>query len=1092
MYYKEWVKIFIGAILFFSCKADKIKLFSKMDEGQTGINFRNLVEGNAEMNVLKYSYFYNGGGVAIGDINNDGLQDILFTGNMVKNRLFLNKGNFKFEDITEKSGIAEKQGWCTGAAMADVNGDGNIDIYICRSADIDPLRRKNLLFINNGNLSFTEKAEAYGLDDTGYSTQASFFDYDKDGDLDMMLINHSLQQYTTGAQENPEMRKQRNPNYASKLFRNDNGHYSDVSEKAGITSNVLSFGLGLAISDANRDGWPDIYISNDFNEPDYFFINNRDGTFTEKLSDCMDQVSMFSMGSDFADFNNDGLADLVTMDMLPEDNKTQKIHSGSENFNKMQMFYRKGFYYQFSRNMLHKNNGDGTFSEIGQLAGISNTDWSWASLFSDFDNDGNKDLFITTGYVKDYSDLDFLKFTMDATIKARQESKEIAVNDFLSKMPTINVPNYIFQNNGGNGFKKMTTEWGLDNPTVSAGAAYVDLDNDGDMDIVVNNTNEYAGIFKNNSESLSANNFIKFRLKGDVKNESGIGAKVTVYAADTVFYQEQMPVRGFQSSVDQVLNFGLGNHKTIDSVVVIWPNDKMQKLINLKPNQTITLKLSEARLNWLPKFDSVALTVFTSKSILEIQHKENEFNDFTVQGLLPSYLSRQGPGMAVADINNDGLKDIFLGGAKGSISKLFLQRRDGNFSLSSTKAFVKDSTGEVTAACFFDADKDGDMDLYVAHGGFEFNENDPLLQDHLYLNDSKGNFTEKELPLLHFSKGCVKPGDFDGDGDLDLFVGGRVIPGKYPLAAASKILLNDGKANFTDVTNSVAPMFDTLGMVTDAVWIDLNKDKKKDLVIVGEWMPIKVFISTNGKLADVSANYIHFKSEGWWNTITAADMDNDGDEDIIVGNAGTNTQFHVSEKEPITELYNDFDKNGSIDPVLAYYIQGISYPAFSRDDLAEQLPFINKKFLTYSDYSLATVNELFTKEQLADSKRLSASFMQTTYLENKGTEFVVHELPAEAQFSSVYSSIAADFNGDKKMDILLTGNNIWTRIKFGRYTANHGVLLAGDNKGNFVYVPQYKSGLKVKGNIRSSALISDGKVVLGVNNSNVLMLSFKK
>jgi enediyne biosynthesis protein E4 len=1081
-----WVALLAG-----SCTDDKSKLFTKLDEGRTGIKFRNLVEGNNEMNVLKYSYFYNGAGVAVGDINNDGLQDLLFTGNMVKNRLYLNKGNFKFEDITQKSGIADKQGWCTGATMVDINGDGLLDIYICRSADINPTRRRNLLFINNGNESFTEKAEAYGLADEGYSTQASFFDYDKDGDLDMMLINHSLQQYTSGAQENPEMRKQKNPNYANKLFQNNDNHFTDVSEKAGITSNVLTFGLGLAVSDINKDGWPDIYISNDFNEPDYLFMNNKDGTFTDRLSNCMDEISMFSMGSDFADFNNDGLTDLTTMDMLPEDNRLQKMHNGSENFNKMQLFFRKGFYYQFSRNMLHKNNGDGTFSEIGQLAGISNTDWSWAALFSDYDNDGQKDLFITTGYVKDYSDLDFLKFTIDATIKARQESKEIAVNDFISKMPTIEIPNYIFQNKGDNRFQKMNTEWGFDKNSVSAGAAYADLDNDGDMDLVVNNTNEYAGIFKNNNDVLSPNHFLKVKLKGDAKNERGIGAKLSLYVKDTIYYQEQIPVRGFQSSVDPVLNFGLGANLAIDSLVVIWPNDKMQKLTNLKAGETITLKIAEATGNWMPASAVIAAPLFTTKEMPALQHKDNEFNDFTVQTLLPGYLSRQGPALAVGDVNKDGLTDVFLGNGLGHPSKLFLQSTDGNFRLSAATPFAKDSSSETTAASFFDADNDGDLDLYVANGGYEFAVNDPAFQDKFYLNNGQGSFTQKALPPLLFSKGCVKAGDIDGDGDLDLFIGGRVIPGRYPLAAPSKILVNDGKANFTDATKTIAPSFDTLGLVTDAVWIDLNHDKKKDLVVVGEWMPVKVYLSTNGHLEDASAAYIPFASNGWWNHINAADIDNDGDEDLIIGNAGTNTQFHVSEKEPISEMYGDFDKNGSIDPILCYFVQGICYPAFSRDDLAEQVPFVNKKYLTYSSYSIAKADELFSKEQMADSKKLQANLMETVYLENTGKNFKLHHLPAEAQFSPVYSSQVADFDGDQQKDILLTGNNTFTRIKFGRYSANHGVVLKGDGKGNFRYLPQPLSGLNIRGNVRNSAFIGKQKLLVGINDAQALLLEFK-
>jgi enediyne biosynthesis protein E4 len=1085
--------IYLAALLFWSCSDDnKSKLFTKLSESRTGIKFRNIVEGNNEMNVLKYSYFYNGAGVAIGDINNDGLQDLLFTGNMVKNRLYLNKGDFKFEDITQKSGIADKQGWCTGATMVDINGDGLLDIYICRSADIDPARRRNLLFINNGNENFTEKAAEYGLADEGYSTQASFFDYDKDGDLDMMLINHSLQQYTTGAQENPEIRKQKNPNYANKLFQNNNNHFTDISEKAGITSNVLTFGLGLAISDINKDGWPDIYVSNDFNEPDYLFMNNKDGTFTDCLSNCMDEISMFSMGSDFADFNNDGLTDLTTMDMLPEDNRLQKMHSGSENFNKMQFFFSKGFYYQFSRNMLHKNNGDGSFSEIGQLAGISNTDWSWATLFSDYDNDGQKDLFITTGYVKDYSDLDFLKFTMDATIKARQESKEILVNDFLSKMPPIEIPNYIFKNKGNNQFQKMNAEWGVDKNSVSAGAAYADLDNDGDMDLVVSNTNEYAGIFKNNNEILSPNHFLKVKLKGDAKNERGIGAKISLYIKDTIYYQEQMPVRGFQSSVDPVLNFGLGTNVSIDSLVIIWPNDKTQKITQLKTGETITVKITDATTNWLPAVPAPAL--FTIKEIPALRHEDNYFNDFTVQTLLPGYLSRQGPALATADVNKDGLTDVFVGNGLGHASKLLLQTANGNFKLSAGLPIAKDTSSETTAACFFDADGDGDQDLYIANGGYEFTVNDPAFQDKLYLNNGHGSFTQKMLPSLLFSKGCVKAGDIDGDGDLDLFVGGRVVPGRYPLAAPSKILVNDGKANFTDATTTIAPAFDSLGLVTDAVWIDLNHDKKKDLVVVGEWMPIKVYLSVNGHLQDASSTYIPFASNGWWNHINATDIDNDGDEDLVIGNIGTNTQFHVSEKEPISELYGDFDKNGSIDPVLCYFIQGTCYPAFSRDDLAEQLPLINKKYLTYTSYSTAKADELFTKEQMAGSKKLIANQMETVYLENAGNAFKLHHLPAEAQFSPVYSSQVADFDGDQQKDILLAGNNTFTRIKFGRYSANHGVLLLGDGKGGFTYLPQAASGLNLRGNIRSLQSIKVGgaqKIIAGINDGNAVLISSK-
>ena len=659
------------------------------------MNFRNQLFENDDFNVLNYIYYYNGGGVAIGDINNDGLPDILFTGNMVKNRLYLNKGNFKFEDITDKSGIAEKQGWCTGATMVDINGDGKLDIYICRSADGNAAMRQNLLFINNGDLTFTEKAAEYGLADKGYSTQAVFFDYDKDGDLDMFLINHSLHQYTTGAIENTGWREQRNPDFACKLFRNDWNEslhhpvYTDVSLAAGINSSVLTFGLGVVASDINNDGWPDLYVSNDFNEPDYLFINNKNGTFSEKLRDCMDEVSLYSMGCDVADFNNDGLVDVLTLDMLPEDNRTQKMHSGSENFDKFQMLFNKGFYYQYSRNMLQKNNGDGTFSEIGQLAGVSNTDWSWSALFSDFDNDGNKDIFVSNGYVKDYTDMDFIKYTLDQSIHPGENGGKSSVEDYIKKMPDNLLPNYIFQNKGGLHFEKKSKDWGIDKNTVSAGAAYADLDNDGDMDLVINNTNDLAGIYKNNNELINKTNWLRVKLLGDAKNESGIGSKVKVYCKGQEYFQEAFPVRGFQSSVDPVLNFGLGNQTAIDSVIVIWPDDKFQKFTQVKADQTLLPKYAEANGKWI--YDSAFKTnqaYFTEVSPPpSMQHHGRNFDDFSIQKLMTAYLSKTGPSMAVADVNKDGLEDIFFGGGRDQPSRLFIQNSRGTFDLSPQPAF---------------------------------------------------------------------------------------------------------------------------------------------------------------------------------------------------------------------------------------------------------------------------------------------------------------------------------------------------------------------------------------------------------------------
>lgn len=1080
-----------------SCKDTKPVLFSLTDESDTGIDFRNNLQPSKEIDIMKYTYFYNGGGVAVGDINNDGLQDVFFTGNMVKNRLYLNKGNFEFENITQSSNVTSKQGWSTGVTMVDINNDGFLDIYVCQSADYSPERRKNLLYVNNGDLTFTEQAEQYGLADQGYSTQASFFDYDKDGDLDMFLINHSLQQYTTGAQENPEVRNIKNSDFASKLYRNDQGRFNDVSEEAGITSNVLTFGLGLAISDVNNDNWPDVYISNDFNEPDYLFINNKNGTFTDQMRESLDQISLYSMGSDIADYNNDGFTDIYTLDMLPEDNQIQKMHAGPENFDKVQFLYRKGFHYQFSRNMLHKNNGNGTFSEIGQLAGVSNTDWSWAGLFSDFDNDGLKDLLVTNGYVKDYNDMDFIKYTMNNALKMANLGRDAMVSDFIEKMPTIIIPNYIYKNNGNDSFEKKTEDWGLNHPAISTGAAYADLDNDGDLDLIVNNINSYAQVYKNNRDQLPNNNFLRVKLYGASGNSAAIGAKVTLYCNNDRYFQEQVPVRGFQSSVDYVLNFGVGKYTEVDSIKVVWPNDKVSVIKKIKANQLLNLSVTDSDQVIKLKNNSVPETFFSEPVSLNFVHKENYFRDFTRQLLLLNYLSREGPCMAKADVDKDGREDLFIGGASGQAGGILLSTQSGKFRLLNNSAFEKDAIHEDTAAEFADIDNDGDVDLYVGSGGYEA-ESDSILEDRIYLNDGKGNFTRKvkALPEFRISSSCVKSADIDNDGDLDFFVGGRVIPGKYPLAPESKILINDGKGNFTDATRIIAPGLQTAGMVTDAVWIDLNQDKKDDLILIGEWMPIKIFMNLGTRLEDQSSSYINFPSNGWWNRIYADDMDGDGDKDLIIGNLGLNAQFRASEKEPISLYYKDFDSNGSIDPVFCYYINGVSYPASSRDDITEQIPYLKNKFLHYKTYSIATINDLFSADELKGSTKLSANLLKTIYLENRGKEgFRSIELPVEAQFAPVYAIRSIDVNNDDKKDLVLAGNNTWTRVKFGQYTANHGMVFLGDGKGHFRYMPQQESGLKIRGNVRSIEILStpnSKSLIFGLNDSAPKLVNLKK
>ena len=1081
--------IFCLAAILFGCKDDTSHLFTKLSSSHTGVNFKNLLVENENANVLNYAYFYNGGGVAIGDINGDGLPDILFTGNMVPNRLYLNKGNFQFEDITEKSGIASKQGWCTGATMVDINGDGKPDIYICRSADDDPERRKNLLFINNGDLTFTEKAEEYGLADEGYSTQAVFFDYDKDGDLDMFLVNHSLQQYANESFQNSSLRNQHRPEFACKLYRNDNGHFTDVSAQAGITSNVLTFGLGVAVSDINNDGWPDIYVSNDFNEPDYLFMNNHNGTFTEKLNKAMDEVSLYSMGSDFADINNDGLPDLMTLDMLPEGNFEQKMHSGAENFDKFQMLFNHGFYYQYSRNMLQKNNGDGTFSEIGQMAGVSNTDWSWASLFSDFDNDGYKDLFVTNGYVSDFTNMDFMRYQITRNARQNVGEKVETTRELLDKMPSVTTPNYIYKNNGNSTFANKIKDWGFDEANISSGAVYADLNNDGKMDLVVSNFNEKASIYRNNGNAeASQNNYLKIKLTGGKENFTGIGTKVKVWCGKQQFYQEEFPVRGYQSSVDPVLNFGLGKAKMADSAVIIWPDDRTQKLTGIKAGQTINLKWKDATSKYVYP-SSNKKKVFTETNQIPFTHKEKSFNNFEVQPLLPNYVSRQGPCITKADVNHDGREDVLVGGAYGQACKIYVQQTNGTFINRPEPALEKDSLHETVAAEFFDANGDGYPDLYLASGGYVYAENYPVYQDRLYLNDGKGNFRKAAgaLPVMQFSKSCVKAADINNDGSQDLFVGGRVVPGKYPLSPLGMILLNDGKGHFKDATEQICPGLKHIGMVTDAAWADINGDGKPDLVVVGEWMPIKVFINHDGRLVDESSSYIKFPSTGFWNRIMVDDLDGDGKPDLVIGNTGLNTQFHVSAKEPMTLYYKDFDGNGSIDPILCYYINGVSYPAASRDDIADQLPGLKKKFPDYASYANARLKDIFTPDQLKHAGYLKAECMETVCLLNRGIKgFVKVKLPVEAQYSPVYAIAAVSHSGKK--DLVLAGNNSWTRIKFGRYKANHGVLLSNDGKGNFTYVPQPNSGLNLREDIRCVQIVKTGtctSLFFGANNTEV-------
>ena len=1056
------------SMAFFSCSPSADKMFTLMPSNVTGINFKNPLQETEQFNVLNYGYLYNGGGVAIGDINNDGLSDIYFTGNMVGSRLYLNQGDFKFKEIAKQAGVFAEGLWNTGTTMADVNGDGLLDIYVCRSAAKNPNKRKNLLFINNGDLTFTEKGKEYGVDDSGYTTQGAFFDYDQDGDLDLYVLNHSTQEYAGLGKISRHHKKQKNKSYSDKLMRNDNGKFVDVSDEAGLISNILGFGLGIAVSDLNNDSWLDLYISNDYNEQDYLYLNNGDGTFSERLEDYIGHVSLYSMGSDIADINNDGLTDIMTLDMLPEGNYRIKMTSGPDNFEKLSHLEKNGFYHQTMRNMLQLNRGGDYFSEIGQFSGVSNTDWSWASLFTDLDNDGFKDLFITNGYRKDYTNMDFMNYVVQEKINERKTKEKIQLTELIQKMPSTIEENYTYKNNGDLTFSKMNKDWGLDQKTLSNGAAYADLDNDGDMDLVVNNIDEKAFVYRNNAEKFAQNNYLKIALEGMGKNKWAIGAKVKVTAGGMTQTQELLNTRGYQSSVDLNLIFGLGKSASVDQVEVIWPDQKKQIITTVQPNQKLTLFQKDATLD--VEGNKVAKTqIFQEVKAIDFTHKENNYNDFKREIMLPHMLSTLGPKLAVGDVNGDGLEDAFIGGAKGVVGGIFLQTRSGGFVQSSKINLKSDASSEDMGALFFDADGDKDMDLYVVSGGNEFDKTDPALRDRLYINRGKGNFVKSKnnLPDFISSGSVVKATDYDQDGDQDLFVGARVLPNEYPYAPNSYLLENNGKGIFKDVTEKKAMGLKNIGMVSDALWTDFNGDTLPDLMLVGEWMPITLFVNQNGNFKNISEEVGFKNSEGWWNALAQADFDQDGDMDYVAGNFGLNSQLKTSVDYPIGIYAKDYDNNGSVDPILSCYDEGKNYPVFSKDDIQQQLTILKNRFVRYKEYAGLTMDQVFTPEELKGSKVLYAKNFETSFIENLGNgQFKVSALPKATQFSPIYGLTTGDFNQDGHLDIVMGGNFTASRVKFGHYDAIKGICLLGDGKGQFKHINASDSGLMVSGEVR--------------------------
>jgi enediyne biosynthesis protein E4 len=1096
-----------------SCGHKNKTLFTEILPAQSHIDFRNDIKEDENYNILTYEYLYNGGGVAVGDINNDGLPDIMLTGNMVPNKLYLNKGNFQFEDITEKAGIGGRSKWKTGVVMADVNGDGLLDIYVCYSGPGTDEERRNELYINNGLKdgvpTFTESAKEYGLDAPGtYTTTVAFFDMDNDGDLDMFMVNHADMFYNPFF-KTEKLRSTRNPKFGNRLYRNDNGHFTDISDQAHIDGSGLNFGLSVSISDINNDGWPDIYVTNDYDERDFLYINNHDGTFHEVLDKAANHISEFAMGSDIADYNNDGKPDIMVLDMLPEGNHRQKLLRGADTYDKYNMRAEHGFHHQQMRNTLQLNNGvdsSGTpiFSEVGQLAGISNTDWSWSPLFADFDNDGWKDLFISNGILRDMTNLDFVKYTSGYSSAYQEKNGDkMEMWKLVQQMPSTKLNNYLFRNNHDLSFTNVTDDWGITKKSINNGAAYADLNNDGSLDIIINNLNDNITIYKNNSSENKQAHYIKIRLKGEGKNTFGIGAKVYVETEHTHQMQEEYTSRGFQSSVDPIMHIGLGADSVIKSLKIKWPGGKESLLQNVKADTLLVINQSSSSLQNESITNVNAQPIFkdiTKTSGINFTDQQSAFVDFKVAPLLPYQLSKTGPCIAKADVNKDGLEDLFIGGSAGHESILYLQTKDGKFIQAPSQPWNTEKDITNTDALFFDADGDGDLDLYLVSGGADYPLNSKNYQDRIYENDGHGNFKKLEnaLPAETISGSCVRDADINHDGLPDLFVGGHITPGMFPLAPQSFILKNKstpGKILFEKDLSQNDSTLSHPGMVTDALWIDLNKDGWEDLVVVGQFMPITIFENQKGKLVDQTNAYGLSNTNGWWSRILADDFDNDGDTDLVIGNLGINTQFKASASEPLSITYADFNNDGVTDPILCYYNGGKSYPYFTRDEMFDQIPSLQKKFGRYIDYADAQLTDMFSTEQLAKSKFVEIKNTKSIFLRNDGNKkFTITDLPNYAQLSVINGMVSADVEGDGKKDIILAGNFYPFRVQQGPLDAGIGLVLKGNGSGHFTPSPYTETGLYLPGDVRNLISIKSGNhlfLIAAKNNGAVQVVQLE-
>ncbi len=1073
-----------------------VVLFEKLDSKKTHIDFSNNITETKDFNILDYLYFYNGGGVSAGDINNDGLVDLFFVSNQGKNKLYLNKGNMEFEDISTKAGIEGFSDWKTGVTMADVNADGLLDIYVCAVGNFKGMEGSNELYINNGDLTFTEKANAFGLDFTGFSTQAAFFDYDKDGDLDCYLLNHAV--HNTRSYDRVNTRMLKDNEAGDYLYRNDGGHFKDVSKESGIYQAAMGYGLGLSVGDLNNDGWLDLYVSNDFHEDDYYYINQQDGTFKEGIKDHFKHLSRFSMGSDMADINNDGYQDIMTLDMYPDDEKVEKSSVGEDPLDIYLYKLQFGYFNQYSRNCLQLNMGGKKFSDIAASSGVAATDWSWSTLLADYDGDGIKDIFISNGILRRPNDLDYLKFVVGDSLHYGLPTSEKLDQQAIDLMPSGKVHNYLYKGAKDLRFLDKSMAWGFEAEGISNGAAYADLDNDGDLDLISNNLNEPAGIYQNNARQLLKHNFVKIKFKGEGGNTFGIGAKVILKTKDGQQMQQLMPTRGFMSSVEPTLLFGIGALKQVDSLIVVWENQKLEIIKNPKINQMLVLSQKNAKINVKdfqffepvkPMFEEVTSTV-----PLAYKHLENTYFDFNRELLIPFKVSIEGPKMAVGDVNGDGLDDFYVGGAKYQAGQLFLQKGAG-FVPSKQTAFFVDSLYEDVDALFFDADGDKDQDLYVVTGGNEFYDQMPEQFDRLYLNDGKGNFTRdfQALPPMYDNKSVVRPCDFDKDGDMDLFVGGRVVAYSYGKSPRSYLLVNNGQGKFKDVTVAQAPDVREAGMISEAIWSDIDRDGDQDLTVVGDWMPIKMFINTAGKFTPLANGLEEFT--GFWSGLTAGDFDRDGDVDFVVGNLGTNTKLRKSLDGKLKMYIKDIDKNDTKEHIIGYSRDDDWYPINSKDEMGKQMPsIINKKYTNYKEFAGKSLAELFNEKELEGAEEKLINTFESVYLENiGGGKFKMSALPSLAQVSKIMVLRSEDVDKDGKLDVIIGGNFNGASMYQARYDAFFGLILKGDGKGHFKALVPTDTGFLQEGDVRDIKTVRTPKGPLYfVTRNNDYIQLFRK